>query len=40
MKAKKDGIEVIPPNRFDAEVFKNCINTYILMINLLRGKGL
>lgn len=40
MKARKDGIEIVPPTREDAEIFKNCINTYILMINLLRVKGM
>ena len=40
MKARKDGLEVVPPTRIDAEIFKNCINAYCLMINVLRVKGL
>lgn len=38
--ARKEGIEEIPPTALDAEVYKNSINAYVLIINLIRVKGL
>ena len=37
--AKKDGYEALPPMDLQSETFKNKINCYALMINLMKVLG-
>ena len=38
--ARKEGVEEIPPTAQDSEIYKNNLNTYVLVLNLMKVQGM